>query len=61
MSLHRITLTAVVELPDGDERLELYGRDNAADCIQLDFDNDPAMFLMEQADEMVLIYDGVVD
>lgn len=55
MSLYQVTLTAVVELPDGDERKALYGMEHPADCIQLDFNNDPPAFLLELCDEVEIV------
>jgi hypothetical protein len=55
MSLHRITITAVVELPDDDIKQDLYGTVDPAECVQIDFDNDPPLFLLEQADEMEIV------
>ena len=58
MSLHRIRLECVVELPDGDERIALYSGEDPEVCIVMDFENDPPAFLLEQCDEMELIYLG---
>lgn len=55
MSLHLVTLTAVIELPDGPVREDLYGTSDPAACIQIDFDNDTPAFLLEFCDEVEIV------
>ena len=55
MSLHLVTMTAVIELPDGDIRKDVYGTDDPAECIQIDFDNDTPAFLLEFCDEVDIV------
>lgn len=49
MTTYRVLTEFDIEIPDGEERLALYGTTDPMECVRIDYESDGAMFIAEIA------------